>query len=80
MFYYGRTVRRLESFEEIPSSEGSAYCILDGSEWREWWLPGTAVVIERLRDEQGDPIVLVRVSNLRPRQDDDELDLRAGRD
>lgn len=62
MFYYRRTVRRLESFEDLPSSEGSAYCILDDSEWRNWWLPGTAVVIERLRDEQGDPIVLVKVT------------------
>src|SRR5262249_1079976 len=42
MFYYRRTVRRLESFEELPSSEGPVYCILDASEWRQWSEPGTA--------------------------------------
>jgi 4-amino-4-deoxy-L-arabinose transferase-like glycosyltransferase len=62
MFYYRRTVRRLESFEQLTSSTEPAYCILDDSEWREWDLPGSAVVIERMRDEQGDPIVLVKVN------------------
>ena len=63
MFYYRRTVRRLDSFEELPSSEEPVYCILSSSEWREWSLPGTAVVIERMSDQQGDPIVLVRVTS-----------------
>jgi hypothetical protein len=61
MFYYRRTVRRLDSFEELLSLEQPAYCILSDSEWREWWLPGTAVVIERMSDQQGAPIVLVKV-------------------
>jgi 4-amino-4-deoxy-L-arabinose transferase-like glycosyltransferase len=64
MFYYGRTARRLESFEELPSSDEPVYCILDDSEWQESWLPGTAVVVEHMRDEQGDPIVLVRVTDI----------------
>jgi hypothetical protein len=63
LFYYGRTARRLVSFEELPSSAEAVYCILDDSEWQHWSLPGSAVVVERLRDEQGDPIVLVRVTN-----------------
>ncbi len=67
MFYYGRTVQRLDNFEQLPSSEEAAYCILDDSEWREWWLPGTAVVLERMRDEQGDPIVLIKVTSEKPR-------------
>ena len=62
MFYYGRTVRRLESFEELPSSEEPVYCILDDPEWRQWWLPGTASVVERMQDEQGDPMMLVKVT------------------
>jgi 4-amino-4-deoxy-L-arabinose transferase-like glycosyltransferase len=63
MFYYGRTVRRLENFDELPSSEEPAYCILDDSEWRRGWLPGTVRVITHMRDEQGDPIVLVKVTH-----------------
>jgi hypothetical protein len=63
LFYYRRPARRLQSFVDLPSSEEPAYCILDDLEWRQWRLPGTTGVIERLRDEQGDPIVLVRVTN-----------------
>jgi 4-amino-4-deoxy-L-arabinose transferase-like glycosyltransferase len=36
MFYYGRPVRRLSSFAELPSSRRPLYCILDESEWRQW--------------------------------------------
>jgi 4-amino-4-deoxy-L-arabinose transferase-like glycosyltransferase len=63
MFYYGRTVHRLQSFEQLPSSEPLAYCILDESEWRQAWLPGSVQVIARMRDEQGDPMVLVKVAD-----------------
>ena len=66
MFYYRRTVRRLDSFEQLTSSAEPAYCILDNSEWRDWSLPGTAAVIERMPDQQGDPIVLVKVRRLSP--------------
>jgi hypothetical protein len=62
MFYYRRPVRRLEHLEEIPSSEEVAYCILDDSEWRQARLPGTMRAVEHMLDEQGDPIVLVRVT------------------
>ena len=69
MFYYGRTARRLESFDELPSSEGAVYCILDDSEWRQWSRPGTAEAVERMRDEQGDPIVLVKVTDTPPKKE-----------
>jgi 4-amino-4-deoxy-L-arabinose transferase-like glycosyltransferase len=62
MFYFRRSVRRLESFEELPSSERPAYCILDASEWRQWSEAGTAAAIEHMKDEQGDPIVLVELT------------------
>jgi hypothetical protein len=62
MFYYGRQVCRLESFEDIPSSEQTVYCILDESEWRNTWLPGAVRLVTRMQDEQGDPIVLVMVT------------------
>jgi hypothetical protein len=84
MFYYGRPVRRLPGFDELPSSARPLYCILDASEWRKWqalpltraaaWgyggkrqrgRPGNLArsdqVVARLADEQGDPIVLVKV-------------------
>jgi 4-amino-4-deoxy-L-arabinose transferase-like glycosyltransferase len=64
LFYYGRTAQRLESFEELHSSQEPAYCILDDSEWRHWWLPGTAAVVERMQDEQGDRMVLVKVTDI----------------
>jgi hypothetical protein len=85
MFYYGRRVRRLPGFDELPSSARPLYCILDASEWRKWqaypltraaaWGYGSTrelarwgelvrseQVVVRLHDEQGDPIVLVKVS------------------
>jgi hypothetical protein len=85
MFYYGRPVRRLPGFDDLPSSARPLYCILDESEWRKWQgyrvaraaalgYGGAAnsgpdpfdgrreQVVVRLKDEQGDPIVLVKVS------------------
>jgi 4-amino-4-deoxy-L-arabinose transferase-like glycosyltransferase len=61
MFYYGRTVRRLKGVEELPSSGEPLYCILDESEWRQDWPWQWAKVMKHLRDEQGDPIVLVEL-------------------
>ena len=63
LFYYRRTARRLESFAQLPSSAAPVYCLLDNSEWRDWQLSGTTVVVERMRDEQGDPILLVQVTD-----------------
>jgi 4-amino-4-deoxy-L-arabinose transferase-like glycosyltransferase len=61
MFYYGRTVKRLASPVDLPSSSEPMYCILDGSEWRRWQSHCTAELVGELRDEQGEPMVLLRV-------------------
>ena len=61
MFYYGRTVRRLPTPEQLPSSKKPLYCILNESEWKQWQTAGPVEVLLRLRDEQGALIVLVRV-------------------
>ncbi len=59
MFYYGRTVRRLLRPEQLPSSPRPAYCILDESEYEQMTQP--MEVLLHLQDEQGAPIVLVRM-------------------
>jgi 4-amino-4-deoxy-L-arabinose transferase-like glycosyltransferase len=61
MFYYGREVKRLPSPGQLPSSPGPVYCILDESEWQTWNPAVPTDVLLRLPDEQGDPIVLVKV-------------------
>jgi 4-amino-4-deoxy-L-arabinose transferase-like glycosyltransferase len=62
MFYYRREMRRLPSPVQLLSSGEPMYCILDESEWRQWPYLGTTEVVRWLRDEQGDPIVLVKVT------------------
>jgi 4-amino-4-deoxy-L-arabinose transferase-like glycosyltransferase len=61
MFYYGRTVRRLAHADQLPSSSEPVYCILDESEWSAWHSARDTQVIQQLRDEQGAPIVLVKL-------------------
>ena len=61
MFYYGRPVRRLLEWNELPSSGELAYCILEEKEWLRWTGVQPAEVLERLTDEQGTPLVVVRV-------------------
>jgi len=60
MFYYGRPVRRLQQFKQLPSNGEPAYCILDEPEWKQSDRP--MEVLLRLQDEQGAPIVLARTS------------------
>ncbi|MCS6852090.1 MAG: glycosyltransferase family 39 protein [Gemmataceae bacterium] len=62
MFYYGRPVRRLPSPQELPPSSEPLFCILGQSEWQEWPTERAAEVVLPMRDEQGAPIVLVRVA------------------
>lgn len=62
MFYYGRTVRRLSTPAELPSADKERYCILSEPEWKQWNDARPAQPLLHLRDEQGDPIVLVRVA------------------
>jgi hypothetical protein len=68
MFYYSRrhavagqpAVRRLGCPAQLPPSAEPLYCVLDEPEW-EHGLPMPAQLLLRLRDEQGAPIVLVKV-------------------
>jgi hypothetical protein len=62
MFYYGRPVRRLSGPGDLSSSSRPRYCILDESEWRAWGGNAHVTAMRELRDEQGDPIVLVRIA------------------
>ena len=64
MFYYGRPVVRLPGPNELPSSGEPLYCILAQGEWdtcRQVSSRSAQALTEGLRDEQGSPIVLVRV-------------------
>jgi 4-amino-4-deoxy-L-arabinose transferase-like glycosyltransferase len=65
MFYYGRMVRRLRGPAELPSSTEPLYCILAKDEWERWQHTGNRPAIpltdSNLTDEQGDPMMLVRV-------------------
>jgi 4-amino-4-deoxy-L-arabinose transferase-like glycosyltransferase len=65
MFYYGRPVHRLAGPEQLPSSAKPLYCILDESEWCRWNQARPAAALLHLHDEQGAPIVLVRVAGSR---------------
>jgi 4-amino-4-deoxy-L-arabinose transferase-like glycosyltransferase len=64
MFYYGRPVRRWQSPEQLPSSTEPMYCMLAEAEWRQWPALGPAEPILHLYDEQGAPILLIRVDPL----------------
>ena len=61
MFYYGRPVARLDSAASLPAGAGPVYCMLRHQEWQSWDGSRRAELIQRLDDEQGDPIYLVRV-------------------
>jgi hypothetical protein len=60
MFYYGRTVRRLADPEQLPCTGKPLYAILEEPEWHELSQPHA--VLLRLKDEQGAPLVLIRLS------------------
>src|SRR3989442_1733740 len=62
MFYYGRPVLRLPSADELATMPGPVYCILTEEEWEGWNARHRAEPLQRLTDEQGAPLVLVRVS------------------
>ena len=61
MFYFGGTAVRLKSFAQLPSSPEPVYCILDRSECQGLAQSREVEVVHSLTDEQGEPIVLVRV-------------------
>jgi len=67
MFYYGRPVIRLKSWKDLPKKDGEVWCILQRQEFedlqgRNGWEVRQAV---GLKDEQGDPIVLVGLQRVR---------------
>jgi 4-amino-4-deoxy-L-arabinose transferase-like glycosyltransferase len=61
LFYYGRPVRRLPDVSHLPVPGITAYCVLIETEWEQWPSSRPAQVLLRLRDEQGEPLVLVQV-------------------
>ena len=61
LFYYGRPARCLPKPSCLPTASQAVYCLLVDSEWRQWSRTRHAEALLNLRDEQGDPIVLVRV-------------------
>ena len=56
MFYYGRTVRRVPDFGQLPSSGEPLYCILNASERSAWLAPVGANL--RQRESIQDPFSL----------------------
>jgi 4-amino-4-deoxy-L-arabinose transferase-like glycosyltransferase len=62
LFYYGRPARRLSGPSCLPASGGQQYCLLVESEWQRLCNLRRAEVLLRLCDEQGAPILLVKVS------------------
>jgi hypothetical protein len=54
-------VRRLAGPEQLPSSGEPLYGILTQADWDAWPLGRPREAIARLTDEQGDPMILVRL-------------------
>jgi len=61
MFYYGRPVRRLANFAQLPSRGEPLYCMLEESEWNQGAIDRPAEAILHLRDQQRAAMVLVKV-------------------
>jgi len=61
LFYYDRPARRLPAPACLPAVGDPMYCLLIESEWRQWTYPRHAETLLHLGDEQGNPIVLVKV-------------------
>ena len=57
MFYYARPAIRLNQLNELPGGE---YALLIRQEWEEWNGSGVLELVARLRDQQGDPLIVVR--------------------
>ena len=59
LFYYGRPTRKLSSPANLPPN---AHVALIESEWREWEANRTGALVRWMYDQQGDPLILARVS------------------
>jgi 4-amino-4-deoxy-L-arabinose transferase-like glycosyltransferase len=62
LFYVGRPARRLSSAMQLPVTAGPRYCLLTEPEWLHWPAARPAELLHRLLDEQGAPLVLVKVA------------------
>jgi 4-amino-4-deoxy-L-arabinose transferase-like glycosyltransferase len=62
MFYTRHVGRRLDSPEQLPSSAEPMYCMLTESEWDHWPPSLPAETLLRFSDQQGAPILLVKVA------------------
>jgi 4-amino-4-deoxy-L-arabinose transferase-like glycosyltransferase len=61
LFYYGRAARRLPGPAYLPAADEAAYYLLVESEYRQWAETRRVQMLLHLRDEQGEPIILVKV-------------------
>jgi len=61
LFYYGRPAQRLASPAQLPAGGEPLYSILRLAEWDAWDPGRPAEVLQRFPDEQGDPLVVIRV-------------------
>ena len=57
-FYYGRPVRRLHDPRDLPRP---GYAVLIGPEWADRAAFGDAEPVQWMYDQQGAPLVLVRL-------------------
>jgi hypothetical protein len=60
LFYYGRPARRIDEPGQLP---GESWCLLTARQWRRWPQDRPTALVRDLRDEQGEPLVLVRVTD-----------------
>ena len=58
LFYYGRPARRVDDLADLAGGGKPAYCVLTAAEWQ----ARPVAPLLRLTDEQGDPIVLGRMT------------------
>jgi 4-amino-4-deoxy-L-arabinose transferase-like glycosyltransferase len=61
LFYYNRPARRFSETLSAMNGLGSAYLALTEAEWRNCTPASNVRMIESMRDEQGEPIFLVRI-------------------
>jgi len=59
LFYYGRPTRKLSSPANLPPH---AHVVLVEAEWREWEANRTGALVRWMYDQQGDPLILARVT------------------
>lgn len=66
MFYYGREVRRLPGWGDVPAVGQTIFGIMKESEWPARPAGRPAQILGRLQDQQGQPILLVAFREMSP--------------